>query len=519
MDWSPEVEEINRRRQAALKMGGEESVARHRGNGRLTVRERIDALLDPGSFEELGALTGFSRTNARGELESVTAANVVLGLGRIDGRRVVVVGDDFTIRGGSSEASSQPKQRHAEQLPHEFRLPLIRLVDGSGGGGSVRELEHIGRTYVPLGRYRLPSVYLMARNLAEAPVVGLCLGSVAGIGAMRVAASHYSMMVRDTSHLFVAGPPLVNATGEKRTKEELGGASVHATSGAVDDVVDSEQEAFDRTRRFLSYLPSSIHELPARIEPTDDPNRREEMLLSAVPRERRRPYMMRKIINAVVDKDSFFEMSRAYGKSIVTGLARLDGWPVALMAGDPYTLAGSWTAAAAQKITRFIDMANTFHLPVVHLVDCPGFEIGLNGEKANTLRHGARAFFAINQFTGPWCSVIVRNAFGLGGAAHIPFEARSMRFAWPSARWGSLPIEGGLEAAYRAEIEAADDPQAKRDEIFARLDAIQSPMRTAEAYDIEDVVDPRETRPLLCRFANMAAPLRGTGPTALTMRP
>ncbi|ACG78969.1 propionyl-CoA carboxylase [Phenylobacterium zucineum HLK1] len=519
MDWSPEVEALRRRRAAAARMGGEAAVEKHHNAGRLTVRERIALLLDADSFEELGGLTGSVISEPDGEGEAFTAANIVLGLGRVDGRRVVVVGDDFTIRGGSSEASSQPKQRHAEQLPHEFRLPLIRLVDGSGGGGSVRELERLQRTYVPLGRYRLPTVYLMAKNLAEVPVVGLCLGSVAGLGAMRVAASHYSMMIRDTSHLFVAGPPLVGATGEKRTKEELGGASVHGTSGAVDDVVDSEAEAFSRTRRFLSYLPSSIWELPERVEPTDDPERREESLLSIVPRERRRPYLMRKIIEAVVDRGSFFEISRAYGKSIVTGLARLDGWPVAVMAGDPYTLAGAWTAQAAQKITRFIDMANTFHLPVVHLVDCPGFEIGLRGETANTLRHGARAFFAINQFTGPWCSVIVRNAFGLGGAAHQPINAPTQRFAWPSGRWGSLPTEGGIEAAYRAEIEAAEDPEAARAEIYRRLESLQSPMRTAEAYDIEDVVDPRETRPLLCRFANMAAPLRKPGPVSLTMRP
>ena len=521
MSWQPEIDEIARRREMAQAMGGEQNLARHRNAGRLDVRERIARLLDPDSFEELGGLTGFSTYDENGALQQATPANVVFGLGAVDGRRIAVVGDDFTIRGGSSEASNQPKQRHAEMLPHEFRLPLVRLVDGSGGGGSVRELEHMGRTYVPLGRVRLPSAYLMGRNLANVPVVGLCLGSVAGIGALRVAASHYSVMVRETSHLFIAGPPLVNATGgePKRTKDELGGADVHAKSGAVDDVADSEDDAFTKARRFLSYLPSSIYDLPPRMPCDDAPSRRDEWLSSAIPRDRRRPYQMRKIINAVVDQDSFFELGKLYGKSIITGLARLDGWPVALMAGDPFTLAGSWSALASQKITRFIDMANTFHLPVVHLVDCPGFEIGLRGETANTLRHGARALFAINQYAGPWCSVIVRNAFGLGGAAHLPFEAKTMRCAWPSARWGSLPTEGGIDAAYRAEIEAAADPAEKRREISARLEAIQSPLRTAEAYDIEDIIDPADTRAFLCRFADMAAPLRTPGPLTLTMRP
>jgi acetyl-CoA carboxylase carboxyltransferase component len=188
------------------------------------------------------------------------------------------------------------------------------------------------------------------------------------------------------------------------------------------------------------------------------------------------------------------------------------------MAGDPFTQGGAWSAAAAQKITRFVDMANIFHLPMVHLVDCPGFEIGLRGETTNTVRHGTRAVLAISQFTGPWCSVVVRNAFGLAGASHQPEGLPGMRFAWPSARWGSLPIEGGIEAAYRAEIEEAEDPAARRQAIYEQLEAIQDPVRTAEVYDVEDLVDPRDTRPLLCRFANLAAPLRTSGRVPLAIR-
>lgn len=520
MSWQPEVDEITARQNAALKLGGEANIARHHSRHRLTVRERIHALLDDGSFEEIGSLTGNSVYDEEGRRIGSAPSNIVCGFGKADGRTIFVTGDDFTLKGGSSEAGNVYKQRHSELLVRDMKVPLVRLVDGSGGGGSVRDLEDIGRTYVPLGRHRPPVVPVVVENLSRVPVVGLCLGSVAGIGAIRVVISHYSMMVRDSSHLFVAGPPLVNQTGETpRTKEELGGAGIHGKSGAIDDIVDSELEAFERTRRFLSYLPSSVDDLPPRACIDDDPDRVEESLINAVPRERRRPHKVRKIIEAIVDRGSFFELSRTYGKSIVIGLARFDGWPVLLMAGDPFTMGAAWTAAASQKITRFVDMANTFHLPVVHLVDCPGFEIGLRGETANTIRHGARAICAISAFKGPWCSIIIRNATGLGGAAHQPVEAISMRYAWPSARWGSLPIEGGIEAAYKTEIETAPDPEAKRTEIYARLEAIQSPFRTAEVYDIEELIDPRGTRSVICRFANRTSGLRQTSPVSLPLRP
>jgi acetyl-CoA carboxylase carboxyltransferase component len=350
-------------------------------------------------------------------------------------------------------------------------------------------------------------------------VVALALGSVAGLGGARLCLSHYSVMVKDTSAVFVAGPPVVERLGQPVTKQDLGGPAVQIAAGAVDDLAQDEDEAFAKARRFLSYLPSSAYELAPRAPCADPADRREESLLSIVPRDARQVYMMRRIVEAVVDRDSFFEMGRGYGRSIITGLARLDGWPVALMAGDPLHMGGAWTADAAQKITRFVDLAETFHLPVVHLVDCPGFSVGPEAEAAGTLRHGCRAIAAISQATVPWCSVIVRNVFGVGGAAHQPQTAVALRYAWPSARWGSLPLAGGVEAAYRAELDAAEDPAARLAEIEARLAALQSPFRTAEAFEVEDIVDPRETRPLLCEFANLAAPLRRPGRAAFTMRP
>jgi acetyl-CoA carboxylase carboxyltransferase component len=335
-------------------------------------------------------------------------------------------------------------------------------------------------------------------------VVSLALGSVAGLGAARVAASHYSVMVKDSSQMFVAGPPVVEWTHGKFEKNELGGSHIHTRNGAVDDEAASEDEAFERARRFLSYLPNSVHEVPARKENKDDPARADPWLIEAVPRDPRKVYAMRKIIASLVDRDSFFEIGKFWGRSIITGFARLSGWPVAVMAGDPMHYGGAWTARAAEKITRFVDLAQVFHLPMVHLVDCPGFLIGPEAEKEGTIRYGMRAAAAILQSRMPWCSVIVRKVFGVAGALHQNSSRYGMRLAWPSAEWGSLPIEGGVAAAFRRDIAGAADPKAREREIEAELRSMASPFRTAEAFGVEEIIDPRETRPYLCRFIDAA---------------
>jgi acetyl-CoA carboxylase carboxyltransferase component len=516
MGWEPELEELARRTELARRMGGGEKVERHRAQGKLTVRERIAALLDDGTFHEIGALTGRASYDDDGNLVDVIPANFVMGRGRIDGRPIVVGGDDFTVRGGAADASIFQKQVHAERMARDLRMPIVRLVDGSGGGGSVKSLETERRSFVPFN----PGWEHVVANLSTVPVVSCCLGSVAGLGAARVVTSHYSVMVKATSQLFVAGPPVVARLGEDVDKETLGGSAIHTRNGAVDDEVASEVEAFARVRQFLSYLPSSVDELPPRAASVDDdPQRRDESLLHAIPRDRRKVYKVRAVIEGVVDHGSWFELGRFNGRSAVTGLARLDGRPVAVLANDPYFYAGGWTATASEKVTRFVDLADTFHLPVVHFVDNPGFVIGTDAEKAATIRYGARALAAIYQATTPWCSVIVRKVYGVAGAAHQDASKLSYRFAWPSGNWGSLPLEGGIEAAYKAQLEAAADPDALRAEIEQRLTARQSPFKTAEAFLVEEIIDPRDTRPLLCEFAELAARVLRPGPTAHGLRP
>jgi len=382
----------------------------------------------------------------------------------------------------------------------EYGLPLVRLLDGTGGGGSVAEVERLGATYVPY----VPGFDQVVANLGRVPVVALGLGAVAGLGAARLVASHYSVMVRGLSQMFTAGPPVVEAAGEKVTADQLGGADLHAGTGSVDDVVDSEADAFARTRRFLSYLPSCAGDAARRVACDDPADRAEAWLDGAIPRDRRWPYEIRPILEAVLDRGSLFEIGRAWGRSVVTALARLDGWPVAVIASDPGQMGGTWTAAASRKMTRIVELAETFRLPVVHFVDVGGFTIGSQAEKAGTIRDGTRAIATIFQSTVPWCAVILRRAFGVAGAGMIDHTRFRYRIAWPSGDWGSLPVEGGLEAAFKAQIEAAADPEAEKRQIRARLDALRSPFRSAEKFYVEEIVQPAETRRWLTEFATLA---------------
>lgn len=515
MTWKPEIDELRRREAMAEEMGGADKVARQKARGKLTVRERIALLVDPGTFREIGKIAGRASYDENGQLKDYMAANFIFGRGDIDGRPVVATGDDFTVRGGAADASIWQKVVQAEQMANELRLPLIRLVDGTGGGGSVKSLDRDARTYVPAN----PGWDWVVDNLATVPVVALALGPVAGLGAARLVTSHYSVMVKGLSQVFVAGPPVVQRLGEDVDKEDLGGSDIHGRNGTVDDVAANEEDAILRVRRFLSYLPSSVYDLPLRVAPTDDPRRAEEKLLTAVPRDRRKVYKMRPIIEAAMDCNSFFEIGRDWGRSAITGLARLDGWPVAVLANDPFHYAGAWTADASLKLTRFVDLAETFHLPVVHLVDNPGFLIGRKAEEAATIRHGARALAAVYQASVPWCSVLIRKVFGVAGAANINAARFHYRFAWPSGDWGSLPMEGGIEAAFKSDLEQAEDPDALLAEIRSRMEKVRSPFRTAESFLVEEIIDPRETRARLTEFANLAAPLRQPGKTAFGLRP
>lgn len=501
MSWEEEINELRRREQLAHAMGGPEKVARQHEFNKLTIRERIDAVADGESFHEIGALAGVGSYDDDGNLTGFTPSNFVFGTADIDGRPVILSGDDFTVRGGSADASIAGKRTQAEGLALELRLPHIRLVDGMGGGGSVKTIETAGRTYIP----ELRGWETVVQHLGVAPSVSLALGSVAGIGAARVATSHYSLIVKSSAQMMIAGPALVDwASLGDVSKEELGASKIHTRNGAIDDEVATEAEAFERARQFLSYLPSSTDELPPVSECTDDPARREDALIDLVPKDPRKVYRMRTVIDAVVDQGSFFEIGCKWGKSISTGLARLDGVPVALFAENPMVYGGAWTADACRKLIRLIDLAATFHLPLVHLEDCPGFLIGKSSEETATIRFGSQALAALGQSPSPFCSVVIRKAFGVAGAANHKPGSHHIRVAWPSGDWGSLPIEGGIEVAYKAEIAEAENPDEHLAKIKERLNRVRSPFRSAEYFEIEEIIDPRDTRALLTRWVKLA---------------
>jgi acetyl-CoA carboxylase carboxyltransferase component len=513
MSWKPEVDEIEKRRAMAREMGGEEAVQKQHERGRLTVRERIAELSDPGSFHEHGPLAGHADRDENGELVDFSPANYVLGFARIDNRPVVIGGEDFTQRGGSPSPAGLRKSVYSEDLACRYRLPLVRFLEGGGGsvaGSASNASKKKGGTpparTAPDAAFGAPRFLSIARILRIAPVCSAALGAVAGFPAARLAASHFSVMTRKTSQVLIGGPALVaRALGQELTKDELGGAQVHVRSGVVDNVARDESDAIEQIRRFLSYMPTHVAELPPTLTPDDDPSRCEEALLEIIPRDRRKVYKMRKLLDLVVDRGSLFEMTAGYGRSQITALARMNGRPVGVLANDPAIYGGSMGAEGAQKVRRFVNLCETFHLPILSFIDEPGFMIGPASEAAATIRYGVDAIVAVVESTVPWISIHVRKAYGVAAAAH--FGPYGTVLAWPSAESGALPLEGGVAVAFRREIAAADDPEAKRKELEEKLARGRSAFPRAELFGVHDLIDPRRTRPAVCEWLEWTRPL------------
>jgi acetyl-CoA carboxylase carboxyltransferase component len=516
MVWQPEVDEINRRVEFANKMGGEKGIEVQHGRGKLTIRERLDLLCDEGSFSEIGRLAG-AATYEENELTDVRPSNMVIGTCDLNGRKVVLNGGDFTVRGGAADAAIGNKGGHAQNLAKEWRIPYIRLLDATGG--SVKTFEQLGRTYIPTN----PVTPGVEDLLCEVPVVSAALGSVAGLPAVDACLSHFNLMVKGISQVFPGGPPVVKAAlGIDITKEDLGDERSQVyESGVIDNLAESEGEAFEMIRQFLSYLPNNVWQMPPRVVPDDDPNRRDEALLSAIPRNKRQVYNPHKILDAVLDKDSFFEITPHYGRSRIVGLGRVNGYPTGVMINNPKRLGGSMDVAAGTKVIRFLSMCDTFHLPMVYLADEPGFMAGPDQQALGIVRAGAKMLCATLRTQMPWITIIIRQLYGVAGQCHDRPSGMFKRVAWPSGHWGSMHISGGVSAAYRRVIDESDDPAAKRAEIEAQLDALASPFRTAEAFNIEDIIDPRDTRPIVSEFIELAQGVIATqlGPTSTPFMP
>ena len=517
MSWEAEVKELERRRHLAKQQGGKESIAKQHARGRLTIRERIDALLDEASFREHGRATASPVYDDNEEITEHAPANYIVGFGKIESRRVVVGGEDFTLKGGSPNAAGLRKSVYAEHLAVQYKVPLVRMLEGGGGSvaGGAKKGGTVGEPVFTEPRFKI-----IADAMSQVPIASGAMGAVAGFPAGRLVASHFSVMTKHTAQVLIGGPALVErALGVKMTKDELGGAQIHAKSGIVDNLAEDEHDAFRQIRQFLGYLPSSVWTRTPRYANDDPIDRMDQDLLTAVPRESNTGFDMRAIVEMVVDRESFFEMGRDFGPSQICGMARLDGQPVGVLANDCYFYAGAMTAEAAQKYRKFVEMCDTFHVPIINFVDQPGFMIGPASEQAGTIRFGMAAVAAAAQSTIPWAVIQVHKGFGVATAAH--YAPGNYVLAWPSVESGALPLEGGVAVAYRREIAAAADPDAKRKELEEKLRDNRSPFPRAESFAVHELIDPRETRPMLCEWIDWIQPQLDdlVGPVHFGMRP
>lgn len=497
--WKEALAELDRRRAAARELGGQRRVDRAHQEGRYTIRERIDRAAT--KFYEVGEFTTYDDVDATGELQGQMPASYVCGLGEFAGRPVALGGEDFTVRGGAPQTYLDRMKGglggFVEDLAHEYRIPLVMFMEGIGG--DVAAQAEKGHSY-------LVSSLSWGRSyelLAEVPVLAMVSGAAAGGTAGRTVLSHFSVMTKD-SVMFAGGPPLVKrAMGIDIDKDELGGAQIHTgISGAIDNIAEDEDDAMAQLRTVLGYLPQNVWELPPRGERTDPANRRVDEILDIIPENRRQPYKAAKVIEAVVDRGSFFELGPKWGRSVTTGYARMDGIPVGVVASNPMHLGGALDAAAAEKQVRFVDTCSTFHLPIVYFVDVPGFMVGPNAERGNVVRWGMRAIQSLIQAEVPVVTIQVRKAYGMAVSATSDPDGLSLRIAWPTAEWGDLPVEGGVEAGYKREIETAENPDEYRRLAEERMLAMADPWKTAEAFGVENMIDPRDTREIACGFLN-----------------
>jgi acetyl-CoA carboxylase carboxyltransferase component/biotin carboxyl carrier protein len=533
--WRPMLDEVNTLRRLAIERLKPESkdpgVVRQYSRGKLTCRDRVLLLLDKDSFREVGSIAGFASYDEHGEIAAFTPANSIGGWGEVNSRTLIVCADDFTSRGGHSDGAIAAKSGYLDRLSIEMRMPSIRMLDGSSGGGSVASMVPAQKKEgdsnakesqgaISAGKPRvaggggsfLPGHLgstMYTEQLATVPVVNLLLGSVVGLGAAKAVLGHFSVMVRDIAQLFVAGPPVVShAVGYDITKEELGGWHIHCTNGSVDNLAETEEEAVVMTKQFLSYLPSSVYEAPPIKEPdpADPVDRWEEELFTLISRKRVTTFDMRRAITLMADKNSFFEIGGLWGTDQITGFVRFNGHPLGVIASDSrHVNGGALTADGCDKLKRHLDLCDLFHIPVLNLIDNPGFAVGVEHEIAGTIRKGGEWMVAFAQVKVPIFTVIMRRSFGVAGNNFAtPRAAASMRVVWPATDAGGIPPEGGIEAAYKRQLAEAEDPEALRAELYARIESARGPVGPLSKFQMEEMIDPRETRRYVCEWVKMA---------------
>ncbi len=507
MTMEERIEELREKTERALLGGGEARIESQHEKGKMTARERIDYFLDDGTFNELDQLRTHRSTNFDMDEKQLPGDGVVTGYGDVNGRTTFVFAHDFTVFGGSLGEVFAEKVTKVMDRAMEVGAPVVGLNDSAG----ARIQEGVDA----LGGY----AEIFTRNEKASgvvPQISAIMGPCAGGAVYSPAITDFVFMVKDTSHMFITGPDVIETvTGEEVGFEELGGATTHSSeSGVAHFACDSEEEALDNIRRLLSYLPQNNVEDPPRVEPYDDPERRDDALESIVPDQPRKPYDMTNVIGSVVDEQSFFEVQANYAKNIVVGFARLDGRSIGIVANQPRVNAGTLDIDASEKASRFVRFCDSFNVPILTFVDVPGFLPGTDQEHGGIIRHGAKLLYAFSEASVPLMTVITRKAYGgaydVMASKHIGAD---VNYAWPTAEIAVMGPKGAVNVLYSDELEAADDTEARRQELIDEYrEEFANPYTAADRGYVDAVIEPTETRPRLVDDLEMLANKREETP-------
>ena len=497
------IAELERRKDEARRMGGEERLRRQRERGKLDARARIAKLLDPGTFVEIGLLaTHLGKLPEEAERPS-PADGVVCGTGLVDGRPCCVAAYDFTVQGGSIGPVGERKVARLRELALRERVPMVWLVDSAGARLSADpESAQFISGFADTGYlFREQSVLS-----GVVPQVAAMMGPGAAGTAYIPGLADFVAMVRGTSSMAIGGPYLVKSViGEDVTEEQLGGSKVHTEiSGCADLELASDEECLAAVREYLSFFPLRAGEKPPRIVSEDPAGRRDESLLDLVPDDPRKVYDVRKVIAAIADRGRLFELKPRWARNLVTALARIDGYSVGVVANNPVHLGGVLDVNAADKAARFVDLCDAFEIPLVFLQDVPGFMVGSKVEREGIIRHGAKMLHAVSSATVPKLTVVLRKGYGAGyyvmnGRAYEP----DVLLAWPTAEISVMGAEGMVAIAAQKLLREAEDPAAEKARLAAAIRPYIDIYRVAALAHVDDVIDPRDTRPLLAHYLRL----------------
>jgi propionyl-CoA carboxylase beta chain len=501
------LEELRRRQAEAAVGGGETAIARQHDKGKLTARERIEILLDDGSFTETDAFAVHRATGFGLEEKKVLGDGVVTGHGTIDGRRVCVFSQDFTAFGGSLGEVFAEKVVKVMDLAERMGVPVIGLNDS--GGARIQE------GVVSLGGYG--DIFLRnVRSSGVIPQISAIMGPCAGGAVYSPAITDFVFMVKDTSHMFITGPNVIKTvTGEDVTMEQLGGAMSHASkSGVAHFAAEDEESCLEDIKYLMSFLPANNLEEPPVVAPADAPDREIEELNTFIPDSSNMPYDMRDIVRHVVDEDEFFEVHQHYAENLIVGFARLDGRPVGIVGNQPMHLAGVLDIDSSEKGGRFVRFCDAFNIPVVTFVDVPGFMPGTDQEYGGIIRHGAKLLYAYAEASVPLLTVITRKAYGgaydVMGSKHLGAD---VNLAWPTAEIAVMGAKGAVSILYRRELEEASDPDELHAEFEERYNEdLANPWRAAERGYVDAVIEPSQTRVELIKSLRFTLSKRASRP-------